>query len=37
MFNAPGTHVIRAVVDDQIFTAPVNITVTVTDARISRQ
>jgi hypothetical protein len=37
MFNAPGTYVIRAVVDDQIFTAPVNITVTVTDARISRQ
>ena len=30
LFSEPGTYVIRAVVDDQIFTAPVNITVTVT-------
>ena len=29
-FSAPGTYVVRAVANDQIFTAPVNITVTVT-------
>lgn len=39
-FSEPGTYVIRAVANDQIFTAPVDITVTVTDGgapRISQQ
>ena len=36
IFSEPGTYVIRAVVDDQIFTSAVNITVTVAGARQSR-
>ena len=28
-FSAPGTYVIRAVADDQIFTTPINFTVNV--------
>ncbi len=35
-FSEPGTYVIRAVANDQIFTAPVNVTVNVTGAAQAR-
>jgi len=36
-FSEPGEYVIRAVADDQIFTAPLSITVTVTPAAASQR
>ena len=36
-FSAPGEYVIRAMADDQIFTAPLNVTVTVTPAVTSQR
>jgi hypothetical protein len=35
-FSEPGTYVLRAVADDQMFTTPVDVTVTVTPAASQR-